>query len=89
MELARRRGDVHLKICMTLARRQMEGGRDFIYEHPKSAASWDNPDVDGLSSTEGVMRTESDQGEFGLTSKDELGEAPAKKPTAHKLGRGS
>ena len=30
VELARRRGDVHLKFCMTLARKQMEGGRYFI-----------------------------------------------------------
>ena len=81
VELARRRGDVHLKFSMTLARRQMDGGRSFIYEHPKLAASWDNPDVDGLASTEGVMRTELGQCGFGLTSKDELGEAPAKKPT--------
>ena len=57
VELARRRGDVHLKFCMTLARMQMEGGQYFIYEHPKSAASWNNPDVDKLASTEGVMRS--------------------------------
>ena len=30
----------------------------------------------------GVMRVELDQCEFGLTSTDELGEAPAKKPTS-------
>ena len=56
------------------------GARYFIYEHPKSAASWNNPDVDGLAATEGVMRTELDQCEFGLTS--EQGEASAKKPTS-------
>ena len=28
VELARRRGDVHLKFYMTLARQQMDGGRD-------------------------------------------------------------
>ena len=71
VDLARRRGDVHLKFCMALARRQMEGGRYFIYEHPKSAASLEDPDVDGLAKTEGVMRTELDQCEFGLTSKNE------------------
>ena len=69
VELARHRGDVHLKFCMTLAGMQMEGGRYFIYEHPKSAASWDNPDVNRLASTEGVMRTELDQCEFGLMSR--------------------
>ena len=82
VEAARRQGDVHLKFCMTLAKVQMEGGCYFIYEHPMSAASWNNNDVDGLAATEGVMRTELDQCEFGLTSKDEQGEAPAKKPTS-------
>ena len=53
-----------------------------IYEHPTSAASWESPDVDRLASTEGVMRTELDQCEFGLASQDELGEATAKKPTS-------
>ena len=58
----------------------MEGGRYFVYEHPKSAASWLNPNIEKLASTEGVMRTELDQCEFGLMSEDELGRAPAKKP---------
>ena len=58
----------------------MEGGRYFVYEHPKSAASWDNPNIEKLASIEGVMRTELDQCEFGLMSEDELGRDPAKKP---------
>ena len=33
-------------------------------------------------STARVMRTELDQCEFGFTSEDELGRAPAKKPTS-------
>ena len=65
-----------------IGQKEMERGRYFVYEHPKSAASWDNPRVDGLASTPGVMRTELDQCEFGLTSEDELGRAPAKKPTS-------
>ena len=60
----------------------MEGGRYFVYEHAKSAASWDNPSAARLASTSGVMRPELDQCEFGLTSEDELGRAPAKKPTS-------
>ena len=53
-----------------------------MYEHPKSAVSWDNPNVAKLAPTPRVMRTELDQCEFGLVSKDELGEAPAKKLTS-------
>ena len=82
VEEARRRGDVHLVFCATLAHKQIEGGRYFVYEHPKSAASWKNPSIEKLASTPGVMRTELDQCAFGLTSEDEIGRAPAKKPTS-------
>ena len=82
VEEARRKGDVHLVFCTTLAHKQMEGGRHFVYEHPKSAASWDNPSIRRLASTPGALRTELDQCEFGLTSEDEVGRAPAKKPTS-------
>ena len=57
VELARRKGDVHLKFCVSLAKAQMEGGRYFVYEHPKLAASWQNKDIVELINTAGVMRT--------------------------------
>ena len=81
VEAARRRGDVHLRFFVTMAQRQMEGGKYFVYEHPTSAVSWDNPSVAGLASTPVVMRTELDQCLFGMVSEDELVRAPAKKPT--------
>ena len=68
--------------CVTLARRHLEGWRYFVYEHHKSALSWANPYVDKLASTAGVVRTELDQCEFGLTSEDGLDRTPAKKPTS-------
>ena len=58
VEEARRRGDVHLIPCTTLAHKQMEGGRYFVYEHPKSAASCDNPSISRFASTPGVLKTE-------------------------------
>ena len=60
----------------------MDRGRYVVYEHPKSAVSWDNPNVSKLASTLGVMRAELDQCEFGLVAKDGLGEALAKKATS-------
>ena len=45
---ARRRGDVHFRFCVTLAQRQMEGGRDLVYEHPKSIErGWTRVDACG------------------------------------------
>ena len=55
VEAARCRGDVLLLFCVTLARKQMEGGRHFVYEHPKSAASWANPNIEKLAATEGPL----------------------------------
>ena len=72
VEAARRRGDVHLRFCVMLAQRQMEGGRYFVYEHPKLAVSWSNPSIEKLASTPGVAKTKLDQCEFGLVSEDEL-----------------
>ena len=52
---------MHLRFCIILARMQLDGGRYFIYERPKTAASWKNPQVDGLAAVEGVFKTEFDQ----------------------------
>ena len=73
---------MHFRFCVTLAQRQMEGGRYVVYAHPRSAASWSNLSIEKRASTSGVMRAELDQCEFGLISDDELGRAPAKKPTS-------
>ena len=73
---------MHFRFYVTFAQRQMEGGRCFVYEHPKSAAPWCNPSFEKLASTPGVMRTELDQCEFWLIAEDELDRAPAKKPTS-------
>ena len=82
VEAARRKGDIHLRFCVRLAELQMSSGRYFIYEHPQSAASWATPAIQELMAMPGVYRTELDQCEFGLMSTDELGSAPARKPTS-------
>ena len=38
VELAQRRGDVHLRFCATLAQRQMEGCRHFVYVRSPQAS---------------------------------------------------
>ena len=67
---ARRRGDVHLVFCATPAHKRIEGGRYFVYEHPKSAASWKNPRIEKFASTPGVMRTEPGQCKSGVKPED-------------------
>ena len=82
VEAARRRGDVHFCFCVRLAELQVAGGRYFIYEHPQSAASWAVPQIQKLMAMPGVHRTELDQCKFGRMATDEMGTAPAKRPTS-------
>ena len=81
VELARRKGDAHLKFCVTLAKAQMERGKYFVYEHPKLAAPLQNRDIVEPISMAGMMQIELDRCEVGLTFKHKDGIAPAKKPT--------
>ena len=48
VEEARRKGDVHLRFCVALYREQMRGGRYFVHEHPRTAASWMNAHIKAL-----------------------------------------
>ena len=42
-------GRIHLKCCAKLYRRQLKHGRHFIHEHPASAFSWREPEIDPLA----------------------------------------
>ena len=73
---------MHLLFCARLYREQIGQGRYFLHEHPKSACSWQEKCMKSLINDPLVMRTEIDQCAYGLVSKDELGEGPARKPTS-------
>ena len=59
----------------------MSGGRGFVFEHPKSATSWQLQEMQQLLSESGVGTTQLHMCAFGMTARDELGEAPVYKPT--------
>ena len=82
VEAGKRRARVHLLFCARLYREQLEAGRYFLHEHPKSATSWMEKCMKDLASDPTVMRTEIDQCAYGLVSKDKEGVGPAKKPTS-------
>ena len=76
-----RRARVHLLFCTSLYFEQMAAGRYFLHDHPQSAASWQDKCMMELEAHPMVFETYIDQCAYGLKSKDEVGGAPAKKPT--------
>ena len=83
---------------MSLNRKQLEGGRLFLHEHPAGASSWGLEEVRGLEKEMGVTVVTADQCMYGLTTwgRKRGTRAPARKRTkfmtnaeyiAHELNR--
>eukprot|EP00973_Karenia_brevis_P019145 2624144-Karenia_brevis.AAC.1 len=61
---------------------QVEAGKYFVFEHPKSAKSWQLACLKRLSDMQGVVRINVDMCMFGMMSTLEDNQpAPAGKPT--------
>jgi hypothetical protein len=73
----------HLRFRAELYRRQLRDGRHFLHEHPASAISWQESEIDALVNSPKVFTVVCDQCQFGLTTKsaDGKGRDPAMKPT--------
>ena len=69
----------HLEFCVKFYEIQWRNGRYFLHEHPAEAGSWAEPMMRKLMSRSGVQRVVGDECQYGLKSKDESGEAPARK----------
>ena len=75
-------GSQLLKFAAAVAREQYQDGRHFIFEHPKSASSWQHKDMQALAKLDGVFEVIGDQCMFGLVTKSVAGKTmPAKKRT--------
>ena len=72
---------MHLEFSTRVYRIQIQSGRYFTHEHPKSATSWKEPAIDTLSREEGVIKVDLDMCAFGLKTKDGGKEGYAKKST--------
>lgn len=71
----------HPEFSIKLYEIQWRNGRYFLHEHPAEAPSWSEPMMKRLMDKCGVQRVVGDQCQYGLKSKDEWGEAPARKRT--------
>lgn len=71
----------HLEFTMLLVRQQRTQGLYFLFDHPKTASSWQHPLVKQVQSLEGVITVECDLCAHGMDI-THLGELwYAKKPT--------
>ena len=71
-----------LHFAISIAVAQIKAGRHFLFEHPASASSWQDPWVVSLSKMPGVTKVIADQCMFGLTAKAPNEEEKlARKPT--------
>lgn len=62
-----------LRFAVELCKLQHEAGRTFVFEHPNSAASWEDESLKSLLSARGVMLTTMDMCRYGMTSTDKEG----------------
>ena len=72
----------HVRFCIRLYRLQRNAGRYFLHEHPRTATSWKMEEVQELLHMPDILRAESDQCRFGLTTVVKGEELLAKKPTS-------
>ena len=72
----------HMEFVSKLYKLQIQGGRYFLHEHPRTASSWTLRCMRDIIQERGVYRVEADMCRFGLTAVDALGEGLVKKPTS-------
>ena len=56
---------LHLEFAASIYREQVEGGRFFLHEQPKSAGSWSETCIKELMELPGVSRVDADQCQYG------------------------
>jgi len=62
------RSMVHINFLIELYRRQMDGGRYFVHEHPAHATSWRIPGIQKLLEDPRVQRVQGDQCQYGAVA---------------------
>ena len=74
-------GVLLLRVAVRVCRFQMKSGRHFIFEHPREASSWADPELAALMHDNSVEVVDLDQCTYGLETKDEAGMGPVRLPT--------
>ena len=71
----------YLNFAVKAYRLQYAAGRVFLHEHPASAKSWGEAEMEKLMRLPGVHKGSLDMCRYGLTQIGEEGEGPVKKET--------
>ena len=71
----------HIRFCLEVYAMQIAGKRHFVHEHPERSKAWDMPEVKQFLMRQEVGLTTLHMCAFGMTGRDELGEAPVQKAT--------
>ena len=64
---------VYLDFCVEVYQFQLKHGRHFLHEHPASAASWQDEDLQRLSSMPGIGSTVGHMCQYGMVHTDKDG----------------
>ena len=71
-----------IRFSMEICELQHKAGRQFIFEQPQSSRAWNLDEVINMTYREGIIRTTFHQCMYGLEARDQIGSAPAYKPTS-------
>ena len=71
-----------VQLAMEVCKLQHRAGRQFIFEQPQSSRAWNLDEKVRMGHQSGVVRTKFHQCMYGLVARDQLGLAPAYKPTS-------
>ena len=71
-----------IRFSIDICELQHKSGRHFIFEQPQSSRAWNLDEVVKMTYKEGVCKTIFHQCMYGLVARDEMGSAPAYKPTS-------
>lgn len=76
-----RKARVHLEFCAKLYLMQAHHGRYFLHEPPLSATSWQEPCIHNILGKHAVLHVKADQCQYGLMSRDAIGNGVVRKAT--------
>ena len=80
-QAAKARATQHMNFAASLYLEQIQAGRYFLHEHPRSASSWRLPAMEELMKIPGVVLTHGDQCQYGAqVAHGPLKGRPVKKP---------
>ena len=70
-----------LRFAVELCKMQSAAGRLFVFEHPRSATSWEDASLRELMTMKNVLVTTLDMCRYGMMAIDKEGSEPVRKTT--------